>query len=74
MITPRAGLQRRKNAHELDVFVAVGGGLGFKTGRALQFDNIAHNRLWLSIAHAFGHRIETFGNRDHCQRGPIELA
>ena len=62
------------HSHQDIPFVALGGGLGFKTGRALQFDSIAHNRLWLSIAHAFGHRIETFGNKDHSQGGPLALA
>ena len=62
------------HSHEDIPFVALGGGLGFKMGRALQFDNIAHNRLWLSIAHAFGNRIESFGSKDHSEGGPIPLA
>ena len=61
-------------AREYGSLRALGGGLGFKTGRALQFDTIPHNRIRLSIAHAFGHRIEIFGNQDHSQGGPIELA
>ena len=63
------------NSHSLDniPFVLVGGGLGFKTGQALRFDNVTHNRLWLSIAHAFGHPIETFGKADFCQGGPLTL-
>ena len=73
MIPTLEWLQRRENALELEVFVALGGGLGFKTGCALQFDNIAHNWLWLSIAHAFGHRIETFGNKEHSHGGPLAL-
>jgi hypothetical protein len=64
------------NSHTLDniPFVFVGGGLGFKTGRALEFDNVAHNRLWISLAHAFGHPIETFGHREHGQGGPLSLS
>jgi hypothetical protein len=64
------------NSHTLDniPFVLVGGGLGFKTGRAIGFDRSAHNRLWLSIAHAFGHPINTFGHAAHCDGGPLDLA
>jgi len=63
------------NSHTLsDIpFVLVGGGLGFQMGRSLRFDNQPHNRLLLSLAHGFGHTIETFGNPDYCQRGPLSL-
>jgi hypothetical protein len=63
------------NSHTHDdiPFMLCGGGLGFKSGRALQFDRTAHNRLWLSIAHAFGHNISTFGNPDLCGGGPLAL-
>jgi hypothetical protein len=63
------------NSHSLDniPFVLVGGGLGFATGRSLQFDRIPHNRLWLAIAHAFGHRLETFGNPKLSEGGPLDL-
>jgi hypothetical protein len=63
------------NSHSHDdiPFVVLGGGLGFQTGRALKFDRVAHNRLWLTLAHAFGHRIEAFGNREHSQGGPLSL-
>ena len=61
------------HSHNDIPFVVLGGGLGFQTGRALEFDKIAHNRLWLSIAHAFGHRIEAFGSRDHSQGGPLVM-
>jgi hypothetical protein len=61
------------NSHTLDniPFVMVGGGLDFKMGRALNLKNIPHNRLLLSFAHGFGHRIERFGNPDFCGGGPI---
>jgi hypothetical protein len=42
-------------------------------GRSLQFERAAHNRLWLSIANAMGHRIEKFGNPKHCEGGPLDL-
>jgi len=64
------------NSHTLDniPFVLVGGGLGFKTGRALKFGKVPHNRLLLSLANAFGHPIKRFGNPDLCVGGPLALA
>jgi hypothetical protein len=63
------------NSHTLEniPFVLVGGGLNFKMGRALNLGGVAHNRLWLALAHAFGHPIETFGNKNLSQGGPLEL-
>ncbi len=61
------------HSHDNIPFVLCGGGLGFKTGRALQFDNVAHNRLWLAVAHAFGHQLETFGNPGLCEGGGLAL-
>ena len=63
------------NSHSLDniPFVLLGGGLGFKTGQALRFDNVTHNRLWLSIAHSFGHHLATFGHQQLSQGGALEL-
>ncbi|HLO98150.1 MAG TPA: DUF1552 domain-containing protein, partial [Fimbriimonas sp.] len=50
------------NSHTLEniPFVLVGGGLGFKTGRALDFKGVAHNRLLIELAHGFGHNISAF--------------
>ena len=64
------------NSHSLDSipFVLLGGGLGFKTGQAMQFDSVTHNRLWLSIAHAFGHHIPVFGQQQFCEGGPLEVS
>jgi hypothetical protein len=61
------------NSHTLDniPFVLVGGGLNFKMGRALQYTRVPHNRLLLSLAHGFGHRINRFGNPDFCADGPL---
>jgi hypothetical protein len=61
------------NSHTLDniPFVLVGNGLDFHMGRSLQFEGVPHNRLLLSIAHAFGHHIETIGNPDYCGDGPL---
>lgn len=61
------------NSHTLDdiPFVMVGGGLGFKMGRSLKLKKLPHNRLLLSIAHAFEHRITKFGNPDYCGEGVL---
>jgi len=64
------------NSHTLDniPFMAVGGGFGFKMGRALDFNKTPHNRLHLALAHAVGHRIETFGKKSLCEGGPLALS
>jgi len=64
------------SSHTLDniPFVLVGGGLDFKMGRALDLPKAPHNRLLLSQAHGFGHRLKTFGNRDFCGAGPLALS
>jgi hypothetical protein len=61
------------NSHTLDniPFVLVGGGLNFRMGRALKYPKVPHNRLLLSLAHGFGHTIETFGNPNYCGEGPL---
>ncbi len=63
------------NSHTQDniPFVLVGGGLGFKMGRALKFPKVPHNRLLLAFAHAFGQRLTKFGNPDFCGAGPLNL-
>lgn len=64
------------NSHTLDdiPFVLVGGKAhGIKTGRALAFDKVTHNRLWLSVANSMGHGIETFGTAKFCEGGPLDL-
>ena len=61
------------NSHTLDdiPFVLVGGGLNFKTGRALKLKKVPHNRLLMSFAHGMGHHLKKFGNPDYCAAGPI---
>ena len=61
------------NSHTLDniPFVLVGNGLDFKMGRSLKFGKVPHNRLLMSLAHGFGHRINRFGNTDFCSVGPL---
>jgi hypothetical protein len=63
------------NSHTLNdiPFVLVGNGLGFRMGRSVKYRKVAHNRLLLSLAHGFGHRIERFGNPDFCGDGPLDL-
>ncbi|HEX3997362.1 MAG TPA: DUF1552 domain-containing protein [Pirellulales bacterium] len=63
------------NSHTLDniPFALVGGGLDFKMGRSLKFPSVPHNRLLLSLAHGFGHRITKFGHPDFCNAGPLNL-
>ena len=64
------------NSHTLDniPFVLIGGGFGFEMGRSLKFDKIPHNRLHMALAHAVGHRIETFGKRELSEGGPLPLS
>jgi hypothetical protein len=61
------------NSHTLDniPWVMVGNGLDFQMGRSLKYSRVPHNRLLLSLAHGFGHRIERFGNPDYCGEGPL---
>jgi hypothetical protein len=54
-------------------FVMVGGGLGFRTGRALDFKGVPHNRLLLTFCQAMGYPQETFGNPDFCGDGQLNL-
>lgn len=65
------------NSHTLNdiPFLMLGGGCGFPTGRALDFNDAPHNRLWLAVAHAFGHeRLQTFGAERFCEDGALALS
>jgi len=61
------------NSHTLEdiPFVLVGNGLGFKMGRSVRYGRIPHNRLLMSLADAFGHRVTKFGNPDFCGAGTL---
>ncbi len=63
------------NSHTLNniPFVLLGNGMGFNTGRSLKYDQVPHNRLWLAIAQAARHELETFGNPKFCQGGALDL-
>lgn len=62
------------NSHTLEdiPFVLVGNGLDFKMGRSLKYNHVPHNRLLMSLAHGFGHRIERFGNPNFCGAGVLD--
>lgn len=64
------------NSHTLDniPFVLLGGGFGFKMGRSVKLQKVAHNRLHLALAHAVGHRLEIFGKPALCEGGPLSLS
>ena len=64
------------NNHTLDniPFTLIGGGLNFKTNRSLDLKSTPHNRLLLTLAHGFGHHLETFGNPNLSQGGVIDLS
>lgn len=61
------------NSHTRDdiPFVLVGGGLGFKTGRAVNLGDAYHNRLLMSICGAMGQEVDSFGNPDFCGDGVL---
>ncbi|MDG2380826.1 MAG: DUF1552 domain-containing protein [Pirellulaceae bacterium] len=52
-------------------FVLVGGGLGWKMGRAMDFEGVNHNRLLMSFCEAMGHPVDSFGNPDFCGDGSL---
>ena len=61
------------NSHTRDniPFVMVGGGLGLKTGRAVNYEKVPHNRLLMTICRAMGHPVKSFGNPDFCGDGEL---
>jgi hypothetical protein len=63
--------QGNSHTHNDTPFLLVGGGLNFKMGRSLKYKQVPHNRLLMSMAHAFGHRVPSFGNKNYCGDGPL---
>ena len=61
------------NSHTLDdiPFLMIGNAPGFKLGRYKDFGGVPHNRLLMSMAHAFGHKIDTFGEKKLSVDGPL---
>src|SRR5438046_6270383 len=64
------------NSHTLDniPFLLIGGGFGFQMGRSVKLEKVHHTSLHLALAHALGHRIETFGKPALCEGGPLSLS
>ena len=65
------------NSHTLSniPFLLVGGGAGFRMNRAIDMGDVAHNRLWLTLAHALGNRdLATFGTQALCEGGVLDLS
>ena len=64
------------NSHTLDniPFVLIGGGFGFQMGRSIHLDKTPHNRFHLALAHAMGHRLESFGKPSLCDGGSLDLS
>lgn len=61
------------HSHDNIPFICVGGGLGLQSGRALKYENVPHNRLWLRLAQSFGHDLKTFGSKDYCADGALVI-
>lgn len=64
------------NSHSLNdlPMVMVGGGFGFDMGRYVKVKNVSTSRLWLAIAHAMGHQIESFGKPNLSTGGALDLS
>ena len=64
------------NSHTLNniPFVMVGGAPKFTMGRSVKLDKVAHNRLWITLANAMGHEIQTFGKAALCEGGALDLS
>lgn len=55
-------------------FLTVGGKAhGIESGHHHQFDSVAHNRLWLSVAESMGHQMDTFGQAKLCEGGALAI-
>lgn len=63
------------NSHTLNnlPMVLVGGGFGFEMGRFTKVKDVSTTRLWLAIAHAMGHQLDSFGLARLCKDGPVKL-
>ena len=63
--------QGNTHSHDNMPFLLAGSGGGaLRTGRYVELDGVHHNDLLITIAHAFGQPIETFGDPAYCT-GPI---
>ena len=55
-------------------FTIIGGGLDVKMGRALQMPDVTHNRLLMTIANTFGHKLKSFGEEKLSVGGALDLS
>jgi len=64
------------NTHTLEdiPLVMIGNGGNFKMGQALDVGDVAHNRLWLTIAQSMGHDLKSFGAQALCEGGALQLS
>jgi hypothetical protein len=64
------------NTHTLEdiPLVMIGNGGNFKMGQALDVGDVAHNRLWLTIAQSMGHGLKSFGAQALCEGGALQLS
>ena len=64
------------NSHTLQniPMLMVGNAEGFQMGRYLKFDDVSHNGLWMALASAFGHDLESFGLKSLCKGGKLDLS
>lgn len=61
------------NSHTRDdiPFVCVGGGLGLKTNRSVDFGRVSHNRFLMTVLEQMGFPQPSFGNADFCRDGVL---
>jgi len=64
------------NTHTLQniPMLLAGSAAGFKMGQYRKLKDIAHNRLWMSLASSFGHELESFGEKNLSEGGKLDLA
>jgi hypothetical protein len=63
------------NSHTRDniPFAVLGGNLGFKLGRGVDFGGVPHNRLLMTFCEVMGYPQKSFGNSDYCAKGSLSL-
>ncbi len=63
------------NSHTLQniPMLLAGSAKGFKMGRYLKMGDVAHNRLWMTLTSAFGNELKSFGEKNLCEGGKLDL-
>jgi len=64
-------VQANSDALDGSRYAMVGSGLDLRVGRSLKYWRRPLNRILLSLAHGFSHRISRLGNPDFCGDGPL---